>query len=133
MAGHRRRGVCRVTDVVASDGVVTLRHWHESDADAIVEACQDPEIHYWIPLIPRPYTRDDALAYIRGELETVGQHQHAIVVDERVVGSIGMGVNRNRTGHVGYWCAREARGSGLTTRALRLLSRYAFDELGLQR
>jgi RimJ/RimL family protein N-acetyltransferase len=122
-----------VSDIVASDEVVTLRSWRESDVDAIVEACQDPEIHYWIPVIPRPYRREDALAFIRGELDTVGQHQHAIVVDERVVGSIGMSVNRNRTGHIGYWCAREARGRGVTTRALCLLSRYGFDELGLQR
>jgi [ribosomal protein S5]-alanine N-acetyltransferase len=50
-----------------------------------------------------------------------------------VVGSIGMGVNRNRTGHIGYWCAPAARGRGVVTRALRLLSRYAFDELALLR
>lgn len=122
-----------MSDVVATDGVVTLRKWRESDADAIVEACQDPEIQYWIPLIPSPYRREDALAFIRGELDTVGQHQQAIVVDDRVVGAIGMGVNRNRTGHIGYWCAREARGQGVTTRALRLLSRHGFGELGLQR
>jgi RimJ/RimL family protein N-acetyltransferase len=44
-----------------------------------------------------------------------------------------MGVNAQRTGHVGYWCASGARGRGITTTALRLLSRYAFDELGLER
>lgn len=44
-----------------------------------------------------------------------------------------MTVSRMRTGHVGYWCAAEARGRGVATRALRLLSRYGFEELGLQR
>lgn len=34
---------------------------------------------------------------------------------------------------VGYWVKREARGRGVATRALRLLSRWAFDELGARR
>ena len=119
--------------VLATDGIVTLRRWREEDADAVYEACQDAEIQHWIPLIPRPYTREHALAFVRGEIEGIGEQQYAIVEGGRVVGSIGMGVNLNRTGHVGYWCAREARGRGVITRALRLLSRYGFEELGLQR
>ena len=122
-----------MTDVVATDGVVSLRRWREDDADAVYEACQDAEIQYWIPLIPRPYRREHALAFVRGEVEGIGAQQYAIVDGGRVVGSIGMGVNRNRTGHVGYWCAAEARGRGVVTRALRLLSRYGFEELALQR
>jgi len=122
-----------VTDVIVTDGVVTLRRWREEDADAIVAACQDPEIQHWIPVIPRPYRREDALAFVRGEIEGVGQHQFAIVEGGRIAGSIGMAVNRNRTGHVGYWCAPEARGRGVVTRALRLLTRHGVDVLGLQR
>ena len=116
-----------------TDGSVTLRPWREEDADAITAACQDAEIQHWIPMIPRPYRREDALAFVRGEIEGVGEHQYAIEVDGAVVGSIGMQVNRSRTGHIGYWCAPEARGRGVVTRALALLTRYAFEELGLQR
>ena len=36
-------------------------------------------------------------------------------------------------GHIGYWVAAPARGQGFCTRALRLLSRHALDELQLQR
>jgi RimJ/RimL family protein N-acetyltransferase len=121
-----------VTDVVASDGVVLLRRWHEEDADAVYDACQDAELQHWLQAVPRPYTREHALAFVRGEHE-LGPHAYAVVTHDRVVGSIGMGVNTNRTGRIGYWCAREARGTGLTTRALRLLSGYGFDELGLLR
>jgi RimJ/RimL family protein N-acetyltransferase len=116
-----------------NDGVVTLRLWREDDVDAITAACQDPEIQHWIPMIPRPYRREHALAFVRGEVEGIGPQQYAIEVDGAVVGSIGMHVNRNRTGHIGYWCAVEARGRGVVTRALALLSRYGFEELGLQR
>jgi RimJ/RimL family protein N-acetyltransferase len=117
---------------VASDGVVSLRPWQEDDADAVYAACQDPELQYWLPALPRPYTMEHARAFVRDELE-LGPHAYAIVEGERVVGSIGMGVNRSRTGRIGYWCARDARGRGVTTRALRLLSRFGFEELGLLR
>ena len=122
-----------MSGAIATDGVVELRRWREDDVDSIVAACQDAEIQFWIPLIPRPYRREHALAFVRGEIEGVGEHQYAIEVDGRVAGAIGMSVNRNRTGHIGYWCAPEARGRGVVTRALRLLSRYGLDELGLQR
>jgi [ribosomal protein S5]-alanine N-acetyltransferase len=122
-----------MSDVIVSDGAVTLRRWREDDVDAIVAACQDAEIQHWIPMIPRPYRSEHALAFVRGEIDGLGDHQYAIESDGGVIGAIGMSVNRNRTGHIGYWCAPEARGRGVVTRALRLLSRYAFDELALPR
>ena len=94
-------------------------------------ACQDAEILHWIPVIPRPYTEEDARAFVSGEL-ALGQ-QFAVTEDGRVVGSIGMGVNERNTGHIGYWCAPEARGRGVTTRALRLLCGHALEELRLER
>ena len=44
-----------------------------------------------------------------------------------------MRVNQFRVGHIGYWCAPEARARGITTRALRLVSRWGLEELGLGR
>lgn len=121
-----------MSDELVSDGVVTLRGWREQDADSVYEACQDPELLFWLPALPRPYTREHALAFVRGEHE-VGPHAYAIVREGDVIGSIGMDVNRHRSGRIGYWCASNARGRGVATRALRLLSRYALEELGLLR
>src|SRR5919199_4888099 len=115
------------------DGTLEVRPWREDDIPALHAACQDPEIQRWIPLIPRPYTLEDARAFVAGEIE-LGPHQYAIVEDGRLVGSIGMRVNElSRVGHIGYWCAREARGRGIVPRALRLLCGYGFEELGLGR
>ena len=111
-----------------------LRPWTEADVPAIVAACNDAEIQRWIPVIPRPYTEQDALSFVRGEARPELEHSFAITVNGAVVGAIGMTVNsQSRNGHIGYWCAREARGRGHATRALRLVSRWAFDELGLER
>jgi RimJ/RimL family protein N-acetyltransferase len=113
-------------------GHMELRPWREDDIPALHAACQDPEIQRWIPLIPRPYTLKDARAFVAGMVE-LGPHQFAIEEDGRLVGSIGMRVNDGGTGHVGYWCAREVRGRGIVTGALREICRYGFDELGVAR
>lgn len=115
------------------DESIVLRPWREDDAPAVYEACQDPEILHWAPTIPRPYTKEDALAFVTGALD-LGRYQFAIVESGVVVGSIGMRVSeQTRTGHIGYWCARDARGRCITTRALRLLCEHAFDDLALER
>lgn len=111
---------------------VVLRPWREEDAPAVHEACQDAAIQRWIPVIPRPYTLEDAERFVRGEVSH-GPYQFALTEGGRVIGSIGMRVSEMRTGHVGYWCAREARGRGITTDALRALCRYGLEELALGR
>jgi RimJ/RimL family protein N-acetyltransferase len=115
------------------DGDLVLRPWTEDDVDAMVVGCNDPDVARWIPTIPSPYTREDALAFIRGEIRP--DHQAlAIELDERVVGGIGMGLNSHvYRATMGYWIAASDRGQGVCSRALRLLSRHALDDLEVQR
>ena len=115
------------------DGDLVLRQWTEDDVDAMVAGCNDPDVAHWIPTIPHPYTREDALAFIRGEVRP--EHQ-ALAIEHagEVVGGIGMGLNSHEyRATTGYWVAARARGQGICTRALRLLSRHALEELELQR
>ena len=114
------------------DGTILLRSWREDDVPALVAACQDPEMQHWLPLLPRPYRREHAESFVRGEIEP-GAHSFAIEEEGRLVGSISLRVDGNETGTVGYWCLREARGRGIVPRALRLISRYGLEELGLGR
>lgn len=115
-----------------NEGLV-LRPWTEADVPEIMRACTDPEILRWIPAIPRPYTEEDALRFVRGEFRTNAGHQFAVTENDVIVGAIGMTVNESRNGHIGYWCAKEARGRGVTTRALRGICKWGFGELGLER
>jgi RimJ/RimL family protein N-acetyltransferase len=119
--------------VQLQDGDIELRAWTLDDVPAIVAACNDPDIQHWIPVIPRPYTEADARTFIGGEVSGIGTHQFAVTASRRIVGSIGMKVNEMSSGHIGYWCVSEARGRGVTTRALRLLCKYAIEELRLER
>ena len=115
------------------DGELALRAWTENDVPALALAINDPEIAHWIPLIPQPYTEHDAREFLSGDI-AAAEHRLAITLDGDVVGGIGMGVNSHEyRGTIGYWVAAAVRGRGICTRALRLLSRHALDELELQR
>jgi RimJ/RimL family protein N-acetyltransferase len=118
------------------DDDLVLREWSLEDVSAIVEACRDPEIPRWIPFVPVPYLDRDAVEYVEACL-VAGDDRHAFAIaaadDDRLLGSIDLRVSPMLTGHIGYWVAREARGRGVCTHALRVLSRWALHELGLGR
>lgn len=115
------------------DDDLVLRPWTDSDVDALVSGCNDPEVARWIPTIPHLYTTEDARAFIRRDVQ--GDHDaFAIELEGRVVGGIGVGLNsHDYRATMGYWVAAGIRGRGVCTRALRLLTRYALDELVVQR
>src|SRR5262245_16704795 len=115
------------------DGDLVLRDWKNDDIPALVAGCNDAEIAYWIPLIPHPYTEDDARAFLSGDVAPA-DNRLAIILHGEVVGGIGMGVNSDDyRGTIGYWVAQAVRGQGICTRALRALARHGLNELELQR
>jgi RimJ/RimL family protein N-acetyltransferase len=110
-----------------SDGIVELRPWREDDAVAIVECVNgDEDIARWLDQVPQPYGAEDALGYIRAE----GEEKYAITdaATGRVLGSIGLSWSERRdVVEIGYWLRADARGQGVTTRALRLAAGHALD------
>jgi RimJ/RimL family protein N-acetyltransferase len=117
---------------LSGEGLV-LRPWTEADVVDLVRACNDVDIQRWIPAIPRPYTEEDALRFVRGEFRPNAGHQLAITESSTLVGAIGIVVNESGNGHIGYWCAKDARNRGIVTRALRVLCRWGLEERGLGR
>jgi RimJ/RimL family protein N-acetyltransferase len=121
------------------DDVVELRPWEDSDLPGLLEAIDDPEVFRWIDLIPQPYTEADGrswLAHTREARQSGRATNFAVLdaVDGRILG--GMGVNwspERDVGEVGYWLRRDARGSGVTTRALVLVARWALSLDGVER
>jgi RimJ/RimL family protein N-acetyltransferase/nitrite reductase/ring-hydroxylating ferredoxin subunit len=122
-----------------SDGVIALRPLRADDAPAITTACQDPDIRRWIPIIPIPYTEADARRFILMTLQAWhdGTGYEFAIADastHRFIGSIGihLGPNPRRLG-VGYLVAPEARRRGVASRALRLVTRWGFEHIDIQR
>lgn len=123
-----------------ADGVVTLRPWQAEDAGPIATAFSDPESLYWMHQVPEPYTEDDALDYVRAmdaawRAGAGGAFAVVEAASGEVAGSVGLHVVDAELAvvEVGYWAAPAVRGRGMTTRALRLLSRWLLDSVGAAR
>ena len=126
-------------DPPLSDGPVALRPLRDDDAEAVTAACQDPEIPRWTA-IPSPYRAADARAYLRraDRDRRTGRELLLAIVDpetDELLGSCGLARLdwEDRKAEVGYWVAAGARRRGVGTRAVRLLSRWALDQLALDR
>ncbi len=121
-----------------TDGVIVLRLPRTSDAAAVVAACNDPEIARWIP-VPVPYSLDDALDFIGGASGgwATGAELTFAIEDWASGVMVGM-IGLHRAGargraSIGYWLAPGARSQGLATRAVRLITTWAFEDPALER
>lgn len=115
-----------------TDGVVVLRAHSLDDVDDVVATASDVDsIRY--TTVPVPYGRDDAVRFIT---ETVPQGWAkgtlagwAIEADGRFAGNVD--IRRAGVPEIGFVLAPWARGRGIMSRAVRLATRWAFDEAGL--
>ena len=117
------------------DGTDLLLRAHTAaDADALVETSRDPEVQRWTR-VPVPYDRADALEHVQRTER--GWHDgtlasFAIEHDGRCAGSVALRPEGGGWADLGYRTAAWARGRGLTSRAVRLLLAWGFEELGLR-
>ena len=122
------------TPTSLSDGFVTVRPWHDDDAEALVSRINDPEVARYLDLVPHPYRLEDAREFFALSSDgwrTGTSTNFAVLVDgiDGPTGGIGVRWDDLSTGlaEIGYWVAAEARGRGVATAAVRLLGRWAFE------
>lgn len=124
-----------------TDGVVLLREPTADDGDAIVAGATTPDVVRYTH-VPSPYGPEGLAALLRisGEGWAAATDAVFAVCDagrpDELLGLVGLhGVDLTGepggAAEVGYWMRPEGRGRGLMTRAVRLASTWAFDELGL--
>lgn len=131
--------VTSLTYPALSDDVITLRAWDIDDIDTQLAAFTDPVFVRFSDWAPD--TRDqlvDRLGWVeRAREEGLGIHLAITQLDSRspALGEVSLaGIDSiNQRASVGYWLSPAGRGRGLASRAVRLLSSWAFDELGLAR
>ncbi len=117
---------------------LVLRPFAPSDEDEVYAAAQDPDIQRWT-LVPSPYTREDAHAFVSGIAPTGWREGTAFPFAVRLgaegplVASVGMHVRGAESFEVGYWAAKEHRGRGYVAEAVRAVARWAFTERGVVR
>jgi ribosomal-protein-alanine N-acetyltransferase len=115
-----------------SDDRVLLRAADARDLPAIEAGIHDPDVIRWIG--PQPPTARDVLARDE-EWWAKGSPTLAICeLDGTFVGKVWLTVPEadTSTGFVGYWLLPVARGRGLATSAVRLISTWAVHELGVR-
>jgi RimJ/RimL family protein N-acetyltransferase len=120
---------------------VAVRAWRPDDAPALVEAVQESvvELAAWMPWAHAGWSRDDADAWIDESLVAMkagSRYEFAIVdQDDGVLGACGVNQLRpvQRFANVGYWVRSAAAGRGVAPAAVRLISEFAFDVVGMQR
>ena len=119
-------------DPVLSDGAVVLRPIDDSDLRVVERASHEPDIASRFGLLQR--TADEYVAAYR-EAWTRGTAAAFAVceIGGDALGQVLRELRAERRADVGYWLLREARGRGLATRALRLMSPWALQQPGIAR
>jgi ribosomal-protein-serine acetyltransferase len=113
-----------------------LREWVPADAEeAFAEVDQNRErLRDWLPWVDTTRSPDDVRAFIERCAASEGkQRTFGIYVDGVLAGNIGLTLDEDDAGEIGYWIAGAFEGRGLITEAARALLRHGFEERGLRR
>jgi RimJ/RimL family protein N-acetyltransferase len=112
---------------------LVLRAPRLPDADAIVSLAGNRKIAEMTALIPHPYARADAEAWIAAA-PAVGDLALAITrkADGALVGACGYAHNGRAEPELGYWIGEPYWNAGFATEAVRAVIDYAFAQTGLE-
>ena len=124
--------------VTLTDGRLLLRLPETGDVAAITAACQDETLARFVP-VPVPYTEEHARTFVaerpdRWQADD-GEMTWAVTDVETggLLGMVGLHARDASMREIGFWIARDARGRGVMTAAARLVIRFGFEVLHLQR
>ena len=114
-----------------------LRPWAAGDEPSLARYANNYEI--WRNLrnsFPHPYTLADAKRWISFTQQQSPQTLFAVEVGGEAVGGVGLYPKSDierLSAEIGYWLGEALWGKGIATAAVRALSTYGFEELGLTR
>lgn len=115
-----------------------LRPFKPGDTDAVLRACQDPDIQRWTS-IPSPYRREHAEGFVcrivpdGWRLDTV--YAFAVLARDsaELVAAMSSITRGEGAAEIGFWAAKPHRGRGYVTEALRAVAHWAFTRAGVER
>jgi len=115
-----------------TDGVVVLRPPDERDLPALERGIRDPGV---IRAFGRPTMSAAELLELNRRRWEEGTSATFAICDaaDACLGHVFVNLGEAQRASVGYWLLPEARGRGLATRAVGLISRWALAGLGLAR
>lgn len=116
---------------------VALRPFTADDAEAVAEACSDPDIPRYT-MMAEGLTKTQAKEWIERGLDwwPRGVARFAIVAppEDRCVGQVGIQLDLpTRRAEAFYWLDRKMRRQGMASEALELVTRWAFTDFDIVR
>jgi RimJ/RimL family protein N-acetyltransferase len=113
-----------------SDGEIALRLFEDADVPALLEAARDPDIPR-LTNLPALESEPWARAWLERVTELWRDGERAtfavaVASSDELLGSIGLRIV-DGNGQIGYWVLPAARGRGVATRALLLVTSWAFE------
>jgi RimJ/RimL family protein N-acetyltransferase len=121
--------------VELKSGNIRLRPFRESDASRLAELANNEKIGRNLrDGFPFPYTIDDALSFIHRFMD----HETFFAIEYKgeYVGNISLVKCENvyrKSAEIGYFIGEPYWNKGIATRAVKLLTKYGFREMGYAR
>jgi [ribosomal protein S5]-alanine N-acetyltransferase len=114
-----------------------VRPWRMEDVDAVVRHANNINVARQLrDRFPHPYTRANAIAFLKAAVSSADASNLAIEVNGEAVGAIGYvrGVDVERySAEIGYWIGEKYWGQGIASEALILMTDQAFSAINLLR
>ncbi len=121
---------------------ISIRKVKASDAEKFKAAVLESVEHVseWLPWCTSAYSLQDAKDWTSSATKEweAGTDYRFIIEDSetrQILGGVGINqiVPQHKIGNIGYWVRKTALNKGVCTKAVLLVAKYAFSELGFQR
>ena len=115
-----------------------LRPFNKKDERSLAKNINNKKIYRATLNIPYPYSLKDAKEWIAKNLKEVKKKNltevnFVIDINGEIVGSVGLDKIEDHKAEIGYWLAEKHWSKGIITEAVRLITKFGFEELKLRR
>lgn len=116
-----------------------LRPLKETDALAVFKNINNKKIIFNLASVPWPLTLKNEKDWLKKTVREYGKKKTenivwAIDINGEAVGGIGFHhLKEKHKAEIGYWLAEKCWGKGIMTEATKLITKFGFDKLKLQR
>ena len=117
--------------------MITLRDYARTDVERLASLANNKNVSkYLVYTFPYPYTWQDAEWWIETGSKENGMIAKVIEYRGEFAGSVGLKPQegwREHLAEIGYWVGENYRRRGVAPAALKMMSEYAFGELGFKK
>lgn len=118
-------------------GEYKIRSYHKNDIEALIKYANNRNVARNLrDSFPFPYTKKDAKEWLRSACNQSREMNFAIARQEELIGGIGLMTQPDvyrYSAEIGYWLAEPFWGNGITTLAVKEMTKFAFDNFYFNR